>query len=77
MVFPQKNTFARVFEALDTATFKDCFIEWVKSLQAIVNQVIAVDGKALRNSADKVEGKQLDKCYQVFITIFRENKRPT
>jgi len=32
---PSKNTFSRVFAALDTEVFKECFIEWVKSLQAI------------------------------------------
>ena len=68
---PSKNTFARVFEALDTATFKACFIEWVKSLQVIVNQVIAVDGKALRNSADKVEGRSAIHMVSAFATEAR------
>ena len=38
---PSKNTYARVFAALDTEAFKLCFIEWVKSLQTVVNSVIA------------------------------------
>ncbi len=53
---PSKNTFARVLAALDVAEFKTCFIEWVKSFQQLLNEVIAVDGKTLRNSADKLSG---------------------
>src|SRR5436305_779504 len=45
---PSKNTFARVLAALDTEAFKLCFIEWVKSLQAILKDVIAIDGKTLK-----------------------------
>lgn len=49
---PCKDTFARLFSALDPEKFKACFIEWVKSLQTILNQVIAIDGKTLCNSFD-------------------------
>ena len=65
---PSKNTFSRVFEALDTAVFKSCFIEWVKSLQVIVNEVIAVDGKTLRNSANKAEGASAIHMVSAFAT---------
>ena len=47
-----KNTYARVFAALDPQLFKNCFIEWAKCLQKILKDVIAIDGKALCNSAD-------------------------
>jgi predicted transposase YbfD/YdcC len=50
---PSKNTFARVFAALDAEAFKSCFIEWVKSMQTILNEVIAIDGKTLCNSFDE------------------------
>ena len=53
---PSKNTFARVFAALEVEAFKGCFIEWVKSLQAILNEVIAIDGKTLCNSVDEASG---------------------
>lgn len=49
---PSKDTFARVFAALDPEIFKACFIEWVKSFQTILNEVIAIDGKTLCNSID-------------------------
>ena len=47
---PSKNTFARVLAALDTEAFKLRFIEWVKSLQTIQQDVIAIDGKTLKNN---------------------------
>jgi predicted transposase YbfD/YdcC len=50
---PSKNTFARVLAALDTEAFKHCFIEWVQSLQNVLNDIIAIDGKTLCNSLDK------------------------
>ena len=29
-----KNTFARVFAVLEPVVFRECFMDWVKSLQA-------------------------------------------
>lgn len=49
---PSKNTFARVFGALDPEAFRLQFVEWVKSLQSLLNEVIAIDGKTLCNSID-------------------------
>lgn len=54
---PSKNTFSRVFAALDPELFKKCFIEWVKSLQELLEEVIAIDGKTLCGSADSLTGK--------------------
>jgi predicted transposase YbfD/YdcC len=54
---PSKNTFSRVFAALDSEMFKKCFIEWVKSLQELLNEVIAIDGKTLCGSADHLNGR--------------------
>ena len=68
---PSKNTFARVFEALDTSVFKTCFIEWVNSLQSIVNEVIAVDAKTLCNSADKIKGSSPIHMVSAFATEAR------
>jgi predicted transposase YbfD/YdcC len=54
---PSKNTFSRVFAALNPEMFKKCFIEWVKSLQELLNEVIAIDGKTLCGSADNLNGR--------------------
>lgn len=53
---PSKNTFARVFEMLDPEAFKECFLGWVKGLQSVMNEVIAIDGKTLRGSFDTSSG---------------------
>jgi len=50
---PSKNTFARVFSALCPISFKTCFIDWAKSLQEVLNDIVAIDGKTLRRSFDK------------------------
>ena len=42
---PSKNTFARVFAALNPEEFKHCFVECVKTLQKTLNSVISIDGK--------------------------------
>lgn len=65
---PSKNTFARVFAALNTEAFKKCFIKWVKSLQALLNEVIAIDGKTLCNSIDKINGTSAIHMVSAFAT---------
>ena len=54
---PSKNTFARVFGALESEEFRACFIDWVQGLQQMLEGVIAIDGKTLRNSHDRALGK--------------------
>ena len=50
---PSKNTISRVFYTLDPEAFKHCFIEWVKSLQCQLSDIVAIDGKTLCNSVNK------------------------
>src|SRR3990167_4899302 len=68
---PSENTYARVFAALDTEAFKFCFIEWVKSLQTVINSVIAIDGKTLRNSLDNATGLSAIHMVSAFATDAR------
>ena len=65
---PSKNTFGRVFSAIDTAAFKECFIGWVKFIQTVLNDVIAIDGKALCNSIDKINGTSAIHMVSAFAT---------
>jgi predicted transposase YbfD/YdcC len=52
---PCKNTFARVCAALDPEQFRTCFIAWAASLQTLPAQVIALDGKTVRGSANAAD----------------------
>jgi predicted transposase YbfD/YdcC len=54
---PSHDTFGRVFAYLDPVGFEACFFEWVQSISGTVKGVIALDGKTLRRSHDKTNGK--------------------
>ncbi len=68
---PSKNTFARMFAALNPEEFKHCFVEWVKTLQKTLNSVIAIDGKTLCNSMDKLAGTSAIHMVSAFATEAR------
>src|ERR1700693_784873 len=51
---PSHDTFNRVFAALDPKEFLECFLRWTQSLrQAVAQEIVALDGKALRRALDK------------------------
>ena len=53
---PSHDTFNRVFAALDPKEFLDCFVRWTQSLrQAVAQEIVALDGKALRRALDQGE----------------------
>lgn len=55
---PSHDTFARVFARLDPEQFQACFLRWVRTLvQLSGGEVIAMDGKSLRQSYDAAESK--------------------
>jgi hypothetical protein len=48
---PSHDTFNRLFAALDSKAFLDCFLRWTQSLrQAVPQEIVALDGKALRRA---------------------------
>jgi predicted transposase YbfD/YdcC len=50
---PSHDTFNRVFAALDPKGFLECFLKWTQSLrQAVPQEIVALDGKALRRALD-------------------------
>jgi predicted transposase YbfD/YdcC len=56
---PSHDTFGRVFRRLDPEEFRRCFLTWVQSvLGAVGEQVVAIDGKTLRRSHDRRNGKE-------------------
>ena len=55
---PSHDTFGRVFSIIDAQVFQDAFTEWTKMVwEATQGQVVAIDGKTVRRSADKANGK--------------------
>ena len=55
---PCPDTFARVFARIDPDQFRDCFMDWVHSVNRVTQgQVIALDGKTLGRSHDRNSGK--------------------
>jgi predicted transposase YbfD/YdcC len=53
---PSHDTFNRVFSAMDTKEFLECFLRWTQSLrQAVAQEIVALDGKALRRALNKNE----------------------
>lgn len=54
---PSDDTFNRVFSAIDSEKFEQCFIDWVLGLVELTNgEVIPIDGKTLRGA--KANGKK-------------------
>lgn len=54
---PTQHTFRRLFIALSSEEFENCFINWVRSVFADDGKIIPVDGKTLRRSHNKSDGK--------------------
>jgi predicted transposase YbfD/YdcC len=56
---PTRHTFSRVFAALDSEQFQECFVQWIQAVDKVSKgQIIAADGKALRRSHDRSLGKK-------------------
>jgi predicted transposase YbfD/YdcC len=56
---PSDDTYRRVFAALDAEEFQICFMDWIEAVEELTQgQVIAVDGKTLRRSHDRSQGKK-------------------
>ena len=55
---PSHDTFGRGFAALDPGAFEAAFLGWVRHLAAATaGQVVAIDGKTLRRSHDRANGR--------------------
>jgi len=54
---PSHDTFNRVFQAIDPKQFQACFLSWTRSVSTVLSGLVALDGKCLRGSRDKINGK--------------------
>ena len=55
---PSHDTFGRVFSALDTKVFSECFVKWIASVTLVTKgSIVAIDGKTLRRSFDRASKK--------------------
>ncbi len=55
---PSHDTFGRVFGALDPKQFEQCFFNWISAVSQLTQgEIIPIDGKQLRRSHDREEGK--------------------
>jgi len=55
---PSHDTFSRVFSRIDPQAFNQCFITWTNEIaKKTQGEVIAIDGKTLRRSYDRENGK--------------------
>jgi len=56
---PSHDTFARIFSLINSEKFQECFVSWMKSVARKTDgEVIAIDGKSLKNSYDKKFGNR-------------------
>jgi len=56
---PSHDTFGRVFAKIDPEEFQASFMQWVRALHQITQgQVIGIDGKQMRGSHDRNQGKR-------------------
>ena len=56
---PSADTFQRVFAQIDPDQFQASFVNWVTTLsQLTAGEVVAIDGKTLRGSADRPHDQQ-------------------
>ena len=54
---PSHDTFGDIFSAIVPEEFKECFVNWVKSLQKEIKEIVSIDGKCLRHSYDTANDK--------------------
>jgi predicted transposase YbfD/YdcC len=55
---PSDDTFRRVFEFINPRELNRCFFQWVETLvKKMAGEVIPIDGKTIRGSYDRSQGK--------------------
>jgi predicted transposase YbfD/YdcC len=55
---PSHDVLNDVFNALDAALFRRCFVSWVETLRDAEPEIIAIDGKTSRRSHARAKGRE-------------------
>jgi predicted transposase YbfD/YdcC len=55
---PSDDTLARVLARIDPGAFEKCLLSWIRAVQEVTeDRLIAIDGKTLRGSHDRADGR--------------------
>jgi predicted transposase YbfD/YdcC len=54
---PSHDTFGRIFAVLDPESLHQAFVSWMSALAQLSQDIIALDGKTIRRSLDRADGK--------------------
>jgi predicted transposase YbfD/YdcC len=54
---PSHDTFGRVFAVLDPESLQHALVAWMNALADLSQDIIALDGKTIRRSLDRADGK--------------------
>jgi len=66
---PSHDVLGKVFAALDSEAFGNCFVSWIDSIARITSgEVVSIDGKTLCGSADKTNGRSALHVVSAFAT---------
>jgi len=69
---PSHDVLGGLFARIDPNKFNECFIEWINTLSEITKgEVIAFDGKTIRNSDEKKTGKSALHVVSAYATTNR------
>ena len=69
---PSHDTFGRLFARIDPKGFHDFFTRWVGSLsESLKGKTVAIDGKKLRGSHDRINGKSAIHMVSAWATDIR------
>ena len=65
---PSADTFLRIFSSIEPEKFMTMFSDWIKSIVDSAGKVIAIDGKAIKSAADKINGGNIPYVVSAFLT---------
>ena len=64
---PSHDTFSRVFRIIDAREFMHAFIDWTYSFVSLVNEHVAIDGKAVRAATEKINSQNAPYLVNSFV----------